>query len=150
MRRLFLPVIPSSKVRGDKISLKDNDLMKIVTGGCGRFFEGTADQMYTALIEKLSILPDETKVFCGHEYTLGNLKFGNHVEPENKDILNRIEWANTKRAASEPTVPSTIADEKLINPFMRVHTESVQKFANSLGDPIATMTFIRQVKDSFK
>lgn len=106
--------------------------------------------MYTALIEKLSILPDETKVFCGHEYTLGNLKFGNHVEPENKDILNRIEWANTKRAASEPTVPSTIADEKLINPFMRVHSESVQKFANSLGDPIATMTFIRQVKDSFK
>lgn len=106
--------------------------------------------MYSALIEKLSILPDETKVFCGHEYTLGNLKFGNHVEPDNEDILKRIEWANAKRAASEPTVPSTIADEKLINPFMRVHSASVQKFANALDDPIKTMTFIRQVKDSFK
>lgn len=106
--------------------------------------------MYSALIEKLSKLPDETKVFCGHEYTLGNLKYGNHVEPENKDILNRIEWANSKRATGEPTVPSTIADEKLINPFMRVHSESVQKFANALGNPIETMAYLRKIKDSFK
>lgn len=89
-------------------------------------------------------------MFCGHEYSQGNLKFGNHVEPENKDILNRIEWVNSKRAAGEPTVPSTIADEKLINPFMRVHSESVQKFANALGNPIETMAQIRKVKDSFK
>lgn len=106
--------------------------------------------MYSALVEKLSKLPDETKVFCGHEYTLGNLKFGSHVEPENKDILERIEWANSKRASGEPTVPSTIADEKLINPFMRVDCEPVQKFANSLGNPIETMAYIRKIKDSFK
>jgi hydroxyacylglutathione hydrolase len=106
--------------------------------------------MYSALVEKLSELPDDTQVFCGHEYTLGNLKYGNHVEPENQDILKRIEWANSKRASGEPTVPSTIADEKLINPFMRVHCESVQKFANALGNPIETMTFIRKIKDSFK
>lgn len=106
--------------------------------------------MYSALIEKLGKLPGDTQVFCGHEYTLGNLKYGNHVEPENKDILERIEWANEKRSVGEPTVPSTIAEEFLINPFMRVEMESVQKFANSLGNPIETMRHIRKVKDSFK
>lgn len=119
-------------------------------GGCGRFFEGTADQMYSALIEKLSKLPDETQVFCGHEYSLGNLKYGLHVEPENQHILDKIEWSKVKREANEPTVPSTIAEEKLINPFMRVDCESVQKFANSVGNSIETMAFIRKVKDSFK
>lgn len=106
--------------------------------------------MYSALIEKLGKLPDETLVFCGHEYSIGNLKFGNHVEPQNEDIKQRIEWAHTKRAATEPTVPSTIRDEKLINPFMRVNCESVQKFADAVGDPIQTMANIRKVKDSFK
>ena len=119
-------------------------------GGCGRFFEGTADQMYSALIEKLSNLPDDTQVFCGHEYSLGNLKYGNHVEPDNKDILAKIEWSKTKREVNEPTVPSTIAEEKLINPFMRVNCESVQNFANAVGNPIETMTYIRKIKDSFK
>jgi hydroxyacylglutathione hydrolase len=119
-------------------------------GGCGRFFEGTADQMYSALIEKLSILPDNTKVFCGHEYALGNLKFGKHVEPNNQDILNKIKWCEERRAQNEPTVPSTIAEEKLINPFMRVTCEPVQKFANAVGDSIQTMAHIRKTKDSFK
>lgn len=118
-------------------------------GGCGRFFEGTADQMYSALVEKLAKLPDETDVYCGHEYSLQNLKFGNHVEPENDVILKKIEWSKVKRDANEPTVPSTIAEEKLINPFMRVHESAVQSFAKS-SDPIETMTIIRKIKDSFK
>lgn len=118
-------------------------------GGCGRFFEGTADQMYSALVGKLSKLPDETDVYCGHEYSLQNLKFGNHVEPDNKVISDKIEWCKVKRAASEPTVPSTIAEEKQINPFMRVHESSVQQFAKS-SDPIETMSIIRKIKDSFK
>lgn len=118
-------------------------------GGCGRFFEGTADQMYSALIEKLSKLPDETNVFCGHEYSLQNLKFGNHVEPDNAAIKEKIEWSKAKRAASEPTVPSTIAEEKQINPFMRVGCDSVQQFAKS-NDPIETMSIIRKTKDTFK
>lgn len=117
--------------------------------GCGRFFEGTAEQMYSALIEKLSALPDETDVFCGHEYSLQNLKFANHVEPENIAIQNKIEWSKNKRLASEPTVPSTIAEEKQINPFMRVHSDPVQKFAKS-SDPIETMRIIRKIKDTFK
>lgn len=72
--------------------------------GCGRFFEGTAEQMYSALVEKLGSLPGETQVYCGHEYSLQNLKFANHVEPDNKDILEKIEWAQAKRAEKIPTV----------------------------------------------
>lgn len=118
-------------------------------GGCGRFFEGTADQMYEALIGKLAKLPDETKVFCGHEYSLQNLKYGNHIEPDNATISAKIEWSKMKREANEPTVPSTIAEEKLINPFMRVQEASVQQFAK-FTDPIACMTAIRKIKDTFK
>lgn len=73
-------------------------------GGCGRFFEGTPQQMYTALIDKLSLLSNETNVFCGHEYTLQNLAYGIHVEPNNEDILKRINWATAKRAENIPTV----------------------------------------------
>lgn len=105
--------------------------------------------MYSALVEKLAKLPDETDVYCGHEYSLQNLKFGNHVEPDNTTITDKIEWSKLKREANEPTVPSTIAEEKLINPFMRVHESSVQQFAKS-SDPIETMSIIRKIKDSFK
>lgn len=73
-------------------------------GGCGRFFEGTAEQMHSALIGKLSQLPDDTNVYCGHEYTLQNLAFGQHVEPNNDDIANKIKWAKTQRANNLPTV----------------------------------------------
>lgn len=106
--------------------------------------------MYTALIEKLSNLPDETKVFCGHEYALQNLKFGQHVEPNNVDIASKIEWAKHQREQSQPTVPSTIAEEKLINPFMRVNVADVQKFAGAEGNAIETMRSIRKIKDNFK
>lgn len=106
--------------------------------------------MYAALIEKLSALPDETKVYCGHEYTLQNLKYGNHVEPQNAAITSKIEWAVKKRADGEPTVPSTIAEEKQINPFMRVNVDAVQQFAKASGDAIETMTVLRKIKDAFK
>lgn len=72
--------------------------------GCGRFFEGTAEQMHTALIDILGGLPDHTQVYCGHEYTEQNLKFAKHVEPDNSDILSRIQWAASKRNQGEPTV----------------------------------------------
>lgn len=121
----------------------------LFVAGCGRFFEGTAEQMYSALIDKLGNLPENTQVFCGHEYTQQNLKFAKHVEKDNPDILNRIEWADAKRAKQEPTVPSTIADEKRTNPFMRVNVPSVQKHANA-NDAVLTMQTIRKEKDSFK
>lgn len=76
----------------------------LFSGGCGRFFEGTPPQMHTALIGKLSQLPDDTEVYCGHEYTLQNLAFGAHVEPNNEDIKQKIEWAKKLRSSNLPTV----------------------------------------------
>lgn len=73
-------------------------------GGCGRFFEGTAEQMYSALIGKLSALPDDTLVYCGHEYSLQNLAFAKHVEPQNEDITKKIEWSQLQRSKNLPTV----------------------------------------------
>ncbi|XP_023307988.2 hydroxyacylglutathione hydrolase, mitochondrial isoform X2 [Lucilia cuprina] len=131
---------------GDKCVFTGDTLFQ---GGCGRFFEGTAEQMYAALVEKLSALPDDTKVFCGHEYTLQNMAYARHVEPQNENILKRIEWAKLRRATQSPTVPSTIAEEKSWNPFMRVHEASVQKHANE-SDPIRTMGSLRKEKDNFK
>jgi len=122
-------------------------------GGCGRFFEGTAEQMYTALIEKLSSLPGDTKVYCGHEYSLQNLAYGAHVEPDNQHIADKIKWSRVKRelTPAEPTVPSTIDEEKLINPFMRVEESSVQSYAGTTGQGgIATMKALRAEKDNFK
>lgn len=121
----------------------------LFAGGCGRFFEGTAEQMYKALIEVLGKLPDETKVYCGHEYTANNLKFGIHVEPNNEAILQKMEWVRTQRGQNNPTVPSTIESEKLTNPFMRVHEQSVMNHAKE-NDPIKTMAYLRREKDNFK
>ncbi|KAG5889303.1 hypothetical protein JTB14_031950 [Gonioctena quinquepunctata] len=121
----------------------------LFVAGCGKFFEGTAEQMYSALVEKLGNLPDSTKVFCGHEYTIQNLKFARHVEKGNQDVLQKIEWADEKRKKGMPTVPSTIGDEKKFNPFMRVMMGTIQSHT-SCSDPISTMHSIRKEKDNFK
>ncbi|XP_018052508.1 PREDICTED: hydroxyacylglutathione hydrolase, mitochondrial isoform X5 [Atta colombica] len=121
----------------------------LFAGGCGKFFEGTADQMYKALIEVLGSLPEATKVYCGHEYTINNLKFGLHVEPENVAIQQKLDQVHIQRANNLPTMPSTIKDEKLTNPFMRVHELSVMKHTQQ-NDPIQTMSYLRREKDNFK
>jgi hydroxyacylglutathione hydrolase len=117
--------------------------------GCGRFFEGTPPQMYDALITKLSSLPDDTLVFCGHEYTVNNLKFALSVEPNNADAVNKLIWAEAQRAAKKPTVPSTIGEEKLINPFMRVTLPAVQQLVGAT-DSINCMGTVRTMKDNFR
>jgi hydroxyacylglutathione hydrolase len=101
----------------------------LFAAGCGRLFEGTPEMMYTALVEKLGRLPGDTRVFCGHEYTVANLTFAAHVEPENEAVKRALEGAKERRARAaadwhdatpdEMTVPSTIADEHATNPFMR-------------------------------
>jgi len=120
-------------------------------GGCGRFFEGTAPQMHKALCSVLGELPGETLVYCGHEYSLQNLSFGAHVEPENQVIRDKIKWCQEQRALSppQPTVPSTMQEEKDINPFMRVCEASVQAHTDT-SDPVETMASLRLEKDSFK
>ncbi len=101
----------------------------LFAAGCGRLFEGTPEMMYEALCVKLAALPDATRVFCGHEYTASNLAFAAHVEPDNeavKKMIGRVETLRAKAAADwhdatpdEMTVPTTIGDEREINPFMR-------------------------------
>ena len=101
----------------------------LFAAGCGRLFEGTPEMMYTALCEKLSALPDAMRVFCGHEYTASNLAFAAHVEPENdvvREKVARVEQIRAKAAAdwhdatpAEMTIPSTLAEERATNPFMR-------------------------------
>lgn len=118
-------------------------------GGCGRMFEGTAQEMHKALVEILGSLPDNTHVYCGHEYALNNLSFGVVVEPENQVLQNKLLWAKDQRENNLPSVPSTIGEEKQINPFMRVTEAPVQKHAGT-SEPVATMAAIRLEKDNFK
>lgn len=86
--------------------------------GCGRLLEGTAEEMFASL-RALGALPDETLVCCGHEYTLSNLRFARHLEPENAALAAFAAKAEAQRARGEPTVPTTIGTERAINPFLR-------------------------------
>uniref|UniRef100_UPI00358F3536 hydroxyacylglutathione hydrolase, mitochondrial n=1 Tax=Myxine glutinosa TaxID=7769 RepID=UPI00358F3536 len=116
--------------------------------GCGRFFEGTPQEMCTSLA-LLGKLPPESKVYCGHEYTVSNLKFARHVEPTNTEILHKLAWAKEQVRKGIPTIPSTIGEEFKTNPFMRVLESSVQQHAQS-NDPVAVMGIIRREKDNFR
>ena len=101
----------------------------LFAAGCGRLFEGTPAMMFTALCEKLFALSDETLVYCGHEYTESNLRFAAHVEPDNAAVRTKLERVQTIRAKAaadwhdatpeEMTIPSTLADERETNPFLR-------------------------------
>lgn len=121
--------------------------------GCGRLFEGTAAQMLSAM-NYFKSLPDSTKVYCTHEYSLANLAFANAVEPNNTAIQDCIESCKALRAESKPTLPSTIAQEKLINPFMRTHLSSVQTSINehtahSLTSEEESFAALREWKNNF-
>ncbi|XP_075251899.1 hydroxyacylglutathione hydrolase, mitochondrial-like [Convolutriloba macropyga] len=118
-------------------------------GGCGRFFEGTPQQMQRALNEVLAGLPDDTLVYCGHEYSIQNLSFGKSVEPNNQHILDKLQWAKQMRAENKYTVPSTIADEKLTNPFMRVMQPELRSVTGTTND-VDCMKVVRGMKDKFK
>lgn len=118
-------------------------------GGCGRFFEGTAEMMNHALNEKLGNLPSDTKVYCGHEYTVANLEFARTVEPHNYAITEKLTWAKQERQYGRYTVPSTIHDEKTFNPFMRLSEPGLRKNLGT-SDDISTMDKLRTMKNSFK
>ncbi|HEY5896763.1 MAG TPA: hydroxyacylglutathione hydrolase [Burkholderiales bacterium] len=119
--------------------------------GCGRVFEGTPEQMYASL-EKLLALPDETKVYCGHEYTLANIGFAKAVEPDNRALGVREERDRKLREAGRPTVPSTLGDEKATNPFLRCREPAVVESANKylgarVADPVRVFAAIRDWKN---
>ena len=121
----------------------------LFVAGCGRLFEGTAEMMHRSLNETLAALPDETRVFCGHEYTLSNLRFAEAVEPDNEAIRNKLSWAQAQREAGRPTVPSTLADERATNPFMRV-AEAGLAARHGGGSPAEVLAAVRSAKDVFR
>ena len=92
--------------------------------GCGRLFEGTADQMW-ANMQRLAVLPPETRVYCAHEYTQANGRYALHAEPDNPALIARMHEVDAMRARGEATVPTTIALERATNPFMRAGSVAV-------------------------
>ncbi|GMF36969.1 unnamed protein product [Phytophthora lilii] len=105
--------------------------------------------MHHALNEVVAALPEQTKIYCGHEYTASNLRFAAHVEPQNELVRKKLAWALEKTKAGEPTVPSTVKEELATNPFMRVTQPAVQQFANGEKDPTKVMGVVRAAKDCF-
>jgi len=98
----------------------------LFSAGCGRVFEGTAPQMWNSL-KKLRDLPEDTYVYCGHEYTAQNLLFAKQVDPQNQHLLHHSEWVHDQRKLGNPTLPSTIGLEKKINPFLRIEEPEVKE-----------------------
>ncbi len=119
----------------------------LFAGGCGRLFEGTAEQMAVSLA-KLRKLPDNTRVWCGHEYTLSNLKFAMSVDGENEELRSRLTQVTAARQQNQPTIPSMLFEEKATNPFLRWNAPALQSVANS-EDPITVFAHIRKLKDNF-
>ena len=121
--------------------------------GCGRVFEGTAQQMYQSL-QKLSQLPSDTLIFCTHEYTLGNIQFARTVDPENARLIDFEISAQELRSRNVPTIPTTLILERKINPFIRCGQQeiinSAQNYSGkSLSDPIEVFTVLREWKNNF-
>ena len=126
----------------------------LFSGGCGRLFEGTPAQMLSSL-DKLAALPGDTRVCCTHEYTLSNLKFARAVEPGNAELIHYSQRCQELRERDLPTLPSTIAQEKLINPFLRTRLPGVVQAARAFDaatpeDEVAVFAAIRQWKNEFR
>jgi hydroxyacylglutathione hydrolase len=126
----------------------------LFSGGCGRLFEGTAEQM-TVSLAKLANLPAGTLVYCTHEYTVSNLRFALAVEPNNKQLADYMQLCQEKRRRDEPTVPSTIALEHSVNPFLRCAADTVKQAAEAhagraLDSTVAVFAVVRGWKDGFK
>lgn len=121
--------------------------------GCGRLFEGTPAQMLESL-ERLSALPAETMVCCGHEYTVANAAFALAVDPANAALQERAVQARTARAAGQPTLPVTLASEIDCNPFLRIDSRSVRAalehhLQRALADDVDAFAALRRWKDGF-
>ena len=117
--------------------------------GCGRLFEGSAEQMWSSL-QKLMALPDDTVVYCAHEYTQANAAFALSVEPENSVLRRRANEIDTLRAAGQPTVPTTIGLELASNPFMRPDSANLQATIGLTGaGPVEVFAETRRRKDNF-
>lgn len=118
-------------------------------GGAGKFFEGTGQEMYESLYVRLGSLPPDTKVYCGHEYTLSNYKFALSCEPENTHLLEANEIAKEQRSKNLPTLPSTIEKEVQTNPFMRVVFPTIKALFPGADTPSEILQAVREAKNKF-
>ena len=123
----------------------------LFAGGCGRIFEGNAEQMHSSLL-RLAGAADDVRICCGHEYTVANLEFAARVEPENPEIAKRLQDAREARGQNRPTLPSTMAQERATNPFLRAHVDAVRRSAEtwaqtSLGSETEVFAALRRWKD---
>jgi len=127
----------------------------LFSGGCGRLFEGTPAQMQASL-DLLAALPDDTRVCCTHEYTLSNLKFARAVEPGNAELLHYSTHCEALRAQGQPTLPSRMALERAINPFLRTREGAVAAAAAGFApstdtrDAAAVLAALREWKNGFR
>lgn len=126
----------------------------LFSAGCGRLFEGTAAQMLASL-DKLAALPGATRVCCTHEYTLSNLKFARAVEPGNAELIQYQQRCEELRARNQPTLPSSIEQEKLVNPFLRTRLPGVAQAARAHDtatspDEVGVFATLRHWKNQFK
>jgi hydroxyacylglutathione hydrolase len=130
----------------DKLLFAGDTLFSI---GCGRVIEGNAEMMWRSLM-KLRALPDDTQVYCGHEYTEANIRFALTIEPDNAALKARAEEAKRQRAAGKPTVPSPLGEEKRANVFLRADVPAVAAAVGLAGKPAAQVfAEIRQRKNRF-
>jgi hydroxyacylglutathione hydrolase len=125
----------------------------LFVAGCGRLFEGTAEQMHDSL-SRLKALPADTLVHCGHEYTEKNLEFALTLEPNNKALSTKMEKVLALRAKGISTVPSTMEEEVGTNPFLRWTSQEIQqnlkmRFSDLSLDPVSVFRKVRQLKDAF-
>jgi hydroxyacylglutathione hydrolase len=131
----------------DRLAFVGDTLFSI---GCGRVIEGDADMMWRSLV-KLRDLPNDTEIYCGHEYTAANIKFARTVEPNNKALAEREAEAKRETERGLPTIPVTIGEEKQANPFLRADQPEVAAGIGMAGKPAAQVfAEIRARKNSFK
>ncbi len=131
---------------GEKVAFVADTLFAL---GCGRLFEGTPEMMWESL-KKLRALPDETIIYCGHEYTAANAEFAVSIEPDNAALAARAAEIRALRAEGKPTLPTTIGREKATNPFMRADDPVLAGALGMAGaDPAAIFAEVRGRKDRF-
>jgi hydroxyacylglutathione hydrolase len=126
----------------------------LFSGGCGRLFEGSPAQMLASL-DRIAALPDETRVYCAHEYTLSNLRFAAVVEPGNADVIGALDATRALREKDAITLPSNLGRERRINPFLRCREASVRSAAEAragrpLADAVDVFATVRSWKDGFR
>jgi hydroxyacylglutathione hydrolase len=130
----------------DKLAFVGDTLFSV---GCGRVIEGTMDIMWQSML-KIRGLPDDTRLYCGHEYTAANCRFAVTIEPDNAALRQRTDQVTQLIGRGEPTIPTTLAEEKAVNPFLRADVPSVAAGVDLKGaDPAKVFAAVRGRKDRF-